>query len=105
MAESAPALVSTTTLWPASTSAFTPEGTIPTRDSWSFTSLGTPINIVFTCSFAPLTSRLLHIVIPSVARNLLFLEPKQEQIPHFVRNDKTVGITLSQRPNNLAPEP
>src|SRR5215813_883753 len=45
MEESAPALVSTSTLWPASTSAFTPEGTMPTRDSWSLTSLGTPIII------------------------------------------------------------
>src|SRR5262249_52011581 len=46
MEESAPALVSTSTLWPASTSAFTPEGTIPTRVSWSFTSFGTPINMI-----------------------------------------------------------
>src|SRR5262249_30590612 len=45
MEERAPALDWTTTLWPASTSAFTPEGTIPTRVSWSFTSLGTPINM------------------------------------------------------------
>src|SRR5215831_18823476 len=43
MEESAPALVSTSTLCPASTSDFTPEGTMPTRDSWSLTSLGTPI--------------------------------------------------------------
>src|SRR6516165_10355790 len=47
MEERAPALVSTRTLWPASVRALTPEGTIPTRDSWSLTSLGTPINICF----------------------------------------------------------
>src|SRR5215472_4896246 len=47
MEERAPALVSTRTLWPASVRAFTPEGTIPTRDSWSLTSFGTPINICF----------------------------------------------------------
>src|SRR5688572_6173165 len=45
MEESSPARVSTITLWPASTSVFTPEGTMPTRDSWSFTSLGTPMSI------------------------------------------------------------
>src|SRR5580698_566367 len=45
MAESAPALCSTRTLCPASTSAFTPAGVTPTRLSWSFTSLGTPIII------------------------------------------------------------
>src|SRR6266436_7989642 len=45
MDESPPALVSTITLWPASTRTFTPEGTIPTRDSWSFTSLGTPMSM------------------------------------------------------------
>src|SRR5438105_1097756 len=46
MDEPAPALVSTNTLWPASTSAFTPEGTTPTRNSWSLTSLGTPMIMV-----------------------------------------------------------
>src|SRR3954468_5300426 len=47
---SAPALVSTMTWWPASTSAFTPLGTMPTRDSWSFTSLGTPM--IMSSAFA-----------------------------------------------------
>jgi hypothetical protein len=28
------------------------------------------------------------LVIPSEARNLLFLDPAKKQIPHFVRNDK-----------------
>src|SRR5271168_544258 len=44
-AERSPAWVSTRTVWLASTSAFTPAGVMPTRDSWSFTSLGTPIII------------------------------------------------------------
>src|SRR5438477_6159331 len=43
MDDISPALACTSTLWPASTSSFTPEGTMPTRDSRSLTSLGTPM--------------------------------------------------------------
>src|SRR5215472_4917943 len=99
MEESAPALVSTMTLWPASTSAFTPEGTIPTRDSWSFTSFGTPINMMFTCfldaSFYPARSPKVVIpcvvVIPSEARDLLFLFDRSESRFH-ARNDNILDL-------------
>src|ERR1035437_1248884 len=41
----APAWVSTSTVWPASVSAFTPAGVTPTRASLSLISLGTPMII------------------------------------------------------------
>src|SRR4051812_4518011 len=59
---SAPALVSTMTWWPASTRAFTPLGTMPTRDSWSFTSLGTPM--IMSSAFAKFFSA--RIVRPAI---------------------------------------
>src|SRR5438874_10918322 len=45
MAESSPALCSTSTLCPAVTNAWTPAGVMPTRLSWSLTSFGTPITM------------------------------------------------------------